>query len=474
MSTKLSSSFKISGVVDTNKSVMTNVDVLSTAAGCWTTFDVNEGKWAVVINEPSASVKSFNDSNIIGSISVSTTAIRELYNSVQIEYPNKDLLDEKDTVVYTLNSASRYPNEQDNVLNFSIDCVNEPIQVESLAVRELKQSRVDKVIQFRTDFTSMGLKAGDVIDVTASMYGFSAKKFRILSTQEEDADDGVLAINITAFEYDEGIYNTTGLTRKARTAINDIVQKSCNTATNSSDNEANLPLDLSNVAKALGLLLTFNALTGRWELSQGGQQVSIAGDHAVINWTFPDGQDLDIRCRLVSPFLGQSTIDDYIGWTGDPAPPLTPNPPFGSTVLWSAAGVPVLIWGGDNQGAGEETVYVNLEKLKEIFPTQQYFIVECRGNWFGTAGTRPVQLTANLYEGGTVTPPSGGGFSWTVTGATKTRFCEGVSVFVDSNYGETIIGGIAGFNAPGDLMGYFVFDPYNDIAYFRNDLTGLI
>lgn len=512
MSTILSSSWKISGVIDTNKGVMSNVDILSTASGCWTTFDINEGKWSVVINRPGNSVKSFNDSNIIGSISVSTTGIKELYNGVQVEYPNKSIEDQRDTVVYTIDANSRYLNEQDNVLNFQIDCVNEPIQVEALAVRELKQSRIDKVIEFRTDFTSLGLKAGDIIDVTASMYGFSAKKFRILSIQEEDGDDGVLALSITAIEYDEGIYNTSGLTRKARTSVNNIIAKSCNAATTANDNKANLPLDLSNVAKALGLLLTFNALTGRWELSQGGQQVNIAADHSIIKWTFNDGVDLDIRCRVAYPNVGQNTLDQYIGYTGSGG--TDSQFPTGSTAIWPPSGVPILIWGGDNTGPGEETVYVNLERLKELYPGEQYFIIECRGNWYryqsvptvadlpagaglGTillveadrhnyilkptgwfdqglaVGMKPVLLTAEMYEGGTVVPPASGSYTWTVNGYAKGKYVEGVSTYINSNFGEITVGGFDGTNAPGDLMGYFVFDPYNDVGYFRNDLTGL-
>jgi hypothetical protein len=468
MSTKLNSSWKISGVVDTSKTVMSNVDTLSTASGCWTTFDINQGKWAVVINQPGASVKSFGDNNILGSISVSTVSITELYNSVQIEYPHKDLLDQKDTVIYTLSSNERYTNERDNVLSFAIDCVNEPIQIEALAVRELKQSRIDKVIEFRTDFTSLGLKAGDIIDVTATMYGFTSKKFRVLSISEEDGDDGSLVLSIKAFEYDENIYNTSGLSRKARTRINDIVAKSCNAATTSADNQANLPLDLSGVAKALGLTLAFNALTGRWELDQGSAVVELNATHAIIGWTYQDGQDLDIRCRVYSPNLGQFNLDDYLGYTGGDGSQYPPE----STAVWPPSPeTPVLIWGGDNTGPGGsagsfETVYVNVLRLKELYPVEQYFIIECRGNWYTQRGLRPVQLSAAVYQGGTIAPS---GFGFTVSDYINGREVSGLQVYVDSFFGDP--GGNPGATAPGDLMGYFIIDAANNTAQFANNLT---
>jgi hypothetical protein len=454
---------------------MQNINTLATAAGCWVTFDINQGKWAVVINQAGSSIKSFSDSNIIGAITVTGTGIAELYNSVQVDFPHIDLLDQKDTIVYSIAAGNRFTNEQDNTLNFQLDCVNDPVQIETLAIRELKQSRIDKIIRFSTDFTSLGLKAGDLIDVTATMYGFSSKVFRILSISEEDGDDNTLVLAITAFEYDSTVYDTTGLTREERNITTDIVSKSCNTATTASDNEAGLPLDLSNIAKALGLTLLFNNLTGRWEMTQGGQQVNIAGDTAVITWTFPDGSDLDIRCRMISPFMGQNTVDDFLGYTGGGGG--TSQYPTNSRRYWPTSPPYVLSWGGDNTGTGSEAVAVNISQLKTLFPNQQYFIVECRGNWFVTPGLLPIQLNATLYQGGTLAPsapisPATVGFNFIHTGYTKGRTIEGLSVFIESNYGGTVVGGYDGTTAPGDLMGYFVFDAVNNTAQFRNDLTG--
>jgi hypothetical protein len=469
MSTIKSSAFTISGVIDTNKPVMQNINTLATAAGCWVTFDINQGKWAVVLNQAGSSIKSFTDANIIGAITISGTGIAELYNSVQVDFPHKDLLDQKDSIVYSIASENRFSNEQDNTLGFQLDCVNDPVQIETLAIRELKQSRIDKVIRFSTDFSSLGLKAGDLIDVTASMYGFTNKVFRILSISEEDGDDHTLVLSITAFEYDSTVYDTTGLTREERTIVNDIRDKSCNTATTSSDNEAGLPLDLSAIAKALGLTLLFNNLTGRWEMTQGGQQVNINGDTAVITWTFPDGLDLDIRCRMYYPFMGQNTVDDFLGFTGTGSGG-TAQYPNGSTRYWPSTPPYVLSWGGDNTGTGSEAVAVNISQLKAFYPSEQYFIVECRGNWFATPGLQPIQLTATLYQGGTLAPS---GFTFSNSGYTKGRTIDGLSVFIESNYGGTAINGIDGENAPGDLMGYFIFDAVNNTAQFRNDLTGL-
>jgi hypothetical protein len=467
------------GVIDTTQPVMRNLETMCTAAKCWLTFDINTGKWSVVINRSGGSIASFNDSNIIGGINVSGTGLTELYNKVRVEFPHKDLNDEKDWLSIAIPVANRFNNEHENTLEMSFDIINDPIWAEMIASTELKQSRVDKIIEFRTDYSKLGLKAGDLIDVTAEMYGYTNKVFRIVTIAEEDADDGTIQLSITALEYDADVYDYSDLALYQRERANGIKPATTNFAVKSSDNYADVPLDLSNIAKALGLLLVFNSVTGRWELSQGGQQATIAGDSAIIEWVFnPEyneqniggtsyqigfddgGRDLDIRCRVAFPDIGQDTLDEFLGWTGDPVA-------TNSTSVWPPTGTPILIWGGDNTGTGKEQVYVNIERLKELFPTQQYFVVECRGNWYGTPGSRPVSVAATMYEGGTVTA-NPATFTFTVTGYTKVRYITGVSTFINSNFT-----GEAGAAAPGDLIGYFIFDAFNDLGQFRNTLTGI-
>jgi hypothetical protein len=233
MSSILASQFEINGVISTDKTVLQNINTLCTAAGCWMTYDINDGRWSVVINAAGSSVASFNNTNIIGGINVSGKGINELYNSVSIEFPHRDLRDQTDYIDFDIAAGERFPNELDNKLNISLDCINDPIQAQYIAGAELKQSRVDKVIQFRTDFTKLGLKAGDIIDVTASMYGYSSKLFRITKLEEDDSD--VLQLSITALEYNADIYDTTSLVRKERNKKTGIIPKSQNVSISNSD-----------------------------------------------------------------------------------------------------------------------------------------------------------------------------------------------------------------------------------------------
>jgi hypothetical protein len=242
--------FKINGVIDTTKSVKSNMDILAAAAGSWVTLDIHRGLWSVIVNEPGSSIASFNNDNIIGSITVNGSGLTELYNRVQLQFPHKDLNDQIDTITYEIPSGDRYPYEFDNTLNYQFDCINDPVQAGLLASMQLKQSRIDKVIQFRTDFSKIGIKAGDIIDVTNDIYGYTNKKFRVLSVSEEDGDDHTIQINITAFEYDEGVYSQSGLIRTERTTSNGIQTDCTNTAITASEDAAKK----NDLAKLLPLL----------------------------------------------------------------------------------------------------------------------------------------------------------------------------------------------------------------------------
>lgn len=226
MPSTLSRPFSINGVLSTDKTVLQNLNDLCTAASAWLTYDISTGRWSVIINRTGSSIASFNDSNIIGNINVSDRGINELYNAVSVEFPHVDIRDENDYVDLEIASSELYPNEIPNTLNIQISCLNNPVQAALIGSIELKQSRVAKIIEFRTDFSKLGLKAGDLIDVTSTMYGYTNKVFRIIKLQEDDSEG--LEISVTALEYDANVYSTAGLIRKERTKKTGIILSSQN------------------------------------------------------------------------------------------------------------------------------------------------------------------------------------------------------------------------------------------------------
>lgn len=213
--------YEINGVLDTGKSVMHNIETLANSAATWVTYDVASGKWSFVINKDGTSSKSFSDDNIVGELKVTSTSLDNYYNSVEVEFPHKDLNDASDYIRIDIPAVDRKANEPDNVLKMNYPLVNEQVQAQLLGFIELKQSRVDTVIEFTTDFTAIDLQAGDLIDVTNSTFGYTNKLFRVLSVKETDTDG--LNLEVTALEYDANVYSIADLVRYVRSNADGII-----------------------------------------------------------------------------------------------------------------------------------------------------------------------------------------------------------------------------------------------------------
>jgi hypothetical protein len=224
--------YQINGLLDNANPVLENAEAVLNASASWLSYDVHEGKWGIVINKADTAVASFDDSNILGNISLSGTGLQDLYNQVKVEFPHRELRDSADFYNITVPETSipsdwadfsRNDNEEDNVLNITYDIINEPVQAQMLALIELKQSRLDKVIRFATDFSYYNLKAGDIIEVTNDRFNFTNKLFRIITISELQNDGEGLQMEIVALEYNVNVYSVADLFRFTRSDEDGII-----------------------------------------------------------------------------------------------------------------------------------------------------------------------------------------------------------------------------------------------------------
>jgi hypothetical protein len=214
--------YRINGVIDTTEGVLSNMEKLSNAAATWISYDMFTGKWGVVINRAELSSAEFDDSNIIGSIQLNILSLNEMYNGVEVQYPHSDLNGKKDFIRISIPAEDRLTNEPENILTLNYDLVNDPVQAMYIGLIELKQSRLDKTIVFRADYSKINIPAGAVITVTNTTFGWTAKEFRIVTVKEISGSEA-LQTEITAIEYDANVYSTDDLYRYIRTDANGII-----------------------------------------------------------------------------------------------------------------------------------------------------------------------------------------------------------------------------------------------------------
>lgn len=233
---------EINGAIKTSDTVLSNINKIAAACQSFVTWDPSSGTWKTLLNRQGSSVMTFDDSNIVGSITVTGSGITDLYNSVRVGFVNKDTDGRKDERVLTVDPSDRFDRELDNQLSMDFEFVNDPVQAEILGAIELKQSRLDKIIEFTTDYRAIGLRAGDIIGVSNEYYfersATTPKLFRVVTIEEIDSDDGGILLSITALEYSGNVYNTDGLTREERLVDSGIPPKSTNVCVIEKENVA--------------------------------------------------------------------------------------------------------------------------------------------------------------------------------------------------------------------------------------------
>lgn len=220
--TTLPHRYRVNGLIDTSKPVLDNLELIANGCATWITYDIMDGKWAVVINKAAPPEHQFDNSNIVGPVNLSSTGLADLYNGVEVRFPHRDLRDQQDFVRIDLPAQDLLPNELPNRLVIDLPLVNEPVQAQIVGLIELKQARLDKIITFTVDYSLINLQAGDVIAVTNSVYGWSGKTFRVIRMEEVDVD-GTIAIDVTALEYDANVYDLSDLYRYVRSNADGII-----------------------------------------------------------------------------------------------------------------------------------------------------------------------------------------------------------------------------------------------------------
>jgi hypothetical protein len=205
--------YRINGVVDTGQSCLTNINAIMVACDSWNQYNAALGQWSVVINKAETTAYAFNDDNIVGEIRVSAFDITSSVNQIEAEFPSKQNRDQSDFVYYETPAILLYPNEPVNKQSIQLSMVNDSVQAQYLASRILEQAREDLIVTISTVYTGIQVDAGDVISITNSSYGWTAKLFRVMKVSEISLPDGNLGATFELNEYNAQVYDDRDITK---------------------------------------------------------------------------------------------------------------------------------------------------------------------------------------------------------------------------------------------------------------------
>jgi hypothetical protein len=209
--------FKFNGVIDTNRSIMDNLQDMASCCDCLLKYNEITAKWGVIVQKPTYTVAmDLNDSNMVSAISISPIDLAGSYNIVECKFPDNSVQDTFNTATFDLAEIAPsllFPNEPVNKMSISLPLVNNDVQAQYIATRLLKSAREDLQLQVNVNYVGIQLEAGDIVTVTSPNYGWTAKPFRINKIVEQFSNDGAIIAKLTLSEFNATVYDDVAITQ---------------------------------------------------------------------------------------------------------------------------------------------------------------------------------------------------------------------------------------------------------------------
>jgi len=172
--------FDCNAVIDTGQKLIDNTRTI--LKGMRGFLPYAQGKYKLIIETTGSSVLTLNEDNIIGGIKVSSERKNEKYNRVQVNFVNPEKNYQSDTIVYDTDHATLKTADggflQEGVID--LPTITNPYQALEFGEIVLQRSRNNLGLQLTANYTAMNLAIGDIVAVTSSITGMSAKPFRVV------------------------------------------------------------------------------------------------------------------------------------------------------------------------------------------------------------------------------------------------------------------------------------------------------
>ncbi len=209
--------FRFDGMIDTNQTVMNNLQMMSSCCDCLIKYNEITGKWGVVVQQPTYTVAmALDDTNMVSALQVTPIDLSSSYNIIEVKFPDgssKDTFNSASFDLAVINPSLMYPNEPVNKQTVSLPLVNSDVRAQYIANRFLEAAREDLQIKVNVNYSGIQLEAGDIVTVTNANYGWVAKIFRVNQVVENFTDDGQVTASLTLSEYNPAVFDDVNVTQ---------------------------------------------------------------------------------------------------------------------------------------------------------------------------------------------------------------------------------------------------------------------
>jgi len=209
--------FEFDGLIDTSKSIQSNMQIMADCCDCLIKYNEITAKWGVITQKPTVTpVMDINDSNMISAVKISPLDTSATYNIAEVYFAENLNQDSFSSVTFDLasiNPSLLYQNEPVNKQNITLSLVNDNVRAQYLATRFLEACREDLIVQVSVMFVGLQLEAGDIVTMTLAKYGWEAKLFRINQVKENFNADGTIVIDLNLNEFNPLVFDDKNITQ---------------------------------------------------------------------------------------------------------------------------------------------------------------------------------------------------------------------------------------------------------------------
>jgi hypothetical protein len=209
--------FRFDGVLNTDRSIMQNLQDMASSCDCLIKYNEIFGLWGVITQSPTYTIAmALDDSNMVSSLQITPLDIAGSYNVIECKFPdntNQDAFNSSTFDLAQIDPSLLYPNEPVNKQSVSLPLVNNDVRAQYIATRMLKGSREDLQVQVTVNFEGIQLEAGDIVTVTTPNYGWVAKEFRVMKITEDFESNGAVTAKLILTEFTASIYDDAPITQ---------------------------------------------------------------------------------------------------------------------------------------------------------------------------------------------------------------------------------------------------------------------
>jgi hypothetical protein len=204
--------FDTNAAIDTSQKIIDNVREM--LKGCRGYLPYVGGKYKLIIETTGTAAITLTEDDIIGGYNLSIPTKNERYNRVIVGFVNPDRNFQVDEVQFPPIDDSSLPSSDQHATmktadggfllegRFTFKTITSPYQAEEMAEVILRRSREALTLGLNVSFDAYDLAIGDIVNITHSSLGFSAKPFRVMGiTFNEDFTIGLSLVEYQATHY---------------------------------------------------------------------------------------------------------------------------------------------------------------------------------------------------------------------------------------------------------------------------------